>query len=233
VGDVRRLGAVRRVAGAPARLEVYSALRGAIVRGDLFPGAQLSENALAAEMGVSRTPIREALARLRDDRLVEIVPQLGTFVARISEQGVADAQFIREALECAAIRHATQRATSDDIADLEANLEDQGRAGEAGDLEAFYLLDDAFHRGLTDLSGHPTVWSVSERAKSHLNRVRRLSLGMPDYLGDMVLEHRAVLDAVAAHEPDAAEDALRHHLRMVLKELPTLRRQHPDYFESQ
>ena len=94
------------------------------------------------------------------------------------------------------------------------------------------MLDDAFHRGLTDLSGHPTVWSVSERAKSHLNRVRRLSLGMPDYLGDMVLEHRAVLDAVAAHEPDAAEDALRHHLRMVLKELPTLRRQHPDYFES-
>ena len=223
---------MRRVAGAPARLEVYSALRGAIVRGDLFPGAQLSENALAAAMGVSRTPIREALARLRDDRLVEIVPQLGTFVARISEQGVADAQFIREALECAAIRHATQLATSDDIADLEANLEDQGRPGKAGDLEAFYLLDDAFHRGLTDLSGHPTVWSVSERAKSHLNRVHRLSLGMPDYLGDMVLEI-GVLDAVAAHEPDAAEDALRHHLRMVLKELPTLRRRRPDYFESQ
>src|SRR5436305_1999373 len=86
------------------RGEVYARLRDAIVAAELEPGRRLSENELAAWLGVSRTPVREALVRLRDDRLVEIVPQLGTYVSRIGVQAVADAQFIREALECAAIR---------------------------------------------------------------------------------------------------------------------------------
>ena len=93
---------------------------------ELEPGRQLSENELAALLGVSRTPIREALVRLRDERLVEIVPQLGTFVTRIATPAVADAQFIREALECAAIRRAAELATEDDIAALEDNLRAPG-----------------------------------------------------------------------------------------------------------
>jgi DNA-binding GntR family transcriptional regulator len=218
--------------GSPARIQVYAALRQAIVRGELEPGQQLSENVLAANLGVSRTPIREALARLRDDRLVEIVPQLGTFVSRISPQAVADAQFIREALECAAVRRAAELSGEDDIAKLEENLDSQERAGEADDLDAFYALDDGFHRTLCDLSGHLAVWAVSERAKSHLNRVRRLSLGQPNYLREMIDEHRAVVAALSDQDPDAAEDLLRHHLRMVLREVPRLRAQHPDFFEE-
>jgi len=232
MGEVVALKAVRRAAGSPARVQVYAALRQAIVRGDLEPGRRLSENALANDLGVSRTPVREALGRLRDDRLVEIIPQLGTFVSRISVQAVGDAQFIREALECAAVRRAAELAGEDDIARLEENLHSQDRAGDAGDLDAFYLLDDAFHRGLCDLSGHAAVWAVSDRAKSHLNRVRRLSLAMPDYLPEMISEHRTVVGAVAGHDPDAAEEALRHHLRMVLREVPRLRDEHPDYFEE-
>jgi len=232
MGEVVALKAVRRAAGSPARVQVYAALRQAIVRGDLEPGRRLSENALANDLGVSRTPVREALGRLRDDRLVEIIPQLGSFVSRISVQAVGDAQFIREALECAAVRRAAELAGEDDIARLEENLHSQDRAGDAGDLDAFYLLDDAFHRGLCDLSGHAAVWAVSDRAKSHLNRVRRLSLAMPDYLPEMISEHRTVVGAVAGHDPDAAEEALRHHLRMVLREVPRLRDEHPDYFEE-
>ena len=232
MGEVVALKAVRRAAGSPARVQVYAALRQAIVRGDLEPGRRLSENALANDLGVSRTPVREALGRLRDDRLVEIIPQLGSFVSRISVQAVGDAQFIREALECAAVRRAAELAGEDDIARLEENLNSQDRAGDAGDLDAFYLLDDAFHRGLCDLSGHAAVWAVSDRAKSHLNRVRRLSLAMPDYLPEMISEHRTVVGAVAGHDPDAAEEALRHHLRMVLREVPRLRDEHPDYFEE-
>lgn len=213
-------------------MQVYAALRGAIVRGELEPGRRLSENALAAELGVSRTPVREALGRLRDDRLVEIVPQLGTFVSRISPQAVRDAQFIREALECAAVRRAAELAGEDDVARLEENLLAQDRARDGGDTDAFYVLDDDFHRGLCDLSSHLAVWTVSERAKSHLNRVRRLSLGMPDYLSEMIDEHRAVLAAVAGHDPELAERALRHHLQMVLREIPRLRERHPDYFDE-
>jgi DNA-binding GntR family transcriptional regulator len=231
------ISSARRVGGslprhAPARLRVYAALRDAIVRAELAPGAQLSENELAEQLGVSRTPIREALGRLRDDRLVEVVPQLGTFVSKISTQAVTDAQFIREALECAAVRPAAERVGDEGIAALEENLRSQERARAGDDLDAWYLLDDAYHRELCDLSGHPSVWPVSERAKSHLNRLRRISLTMPDYLPEMIVEHRAVADAVGRRDPDAAELALRHHLRMVLREVPRIREQHPDYFEE-
>jgi DNA-binding GntR family transcriptional regulator len=216
----------------PARPFVQAAIRDAIVRAELPPGAKLSENELAERFGVSRTPIREALGRLRDDRLVQVVPQLGTFVARISIQAISDAQFIREALECAAIRPAAEGAGEDDIAALEENIRSQERVRDSGDLDAWYLLDDAYHRYLCDLSGHMAVWPVSERAKSHLNRLRRLSLSLPDYMPEMVLEHREIATAVGDRDPDGAEEALRHHLRMVLREIPRIREQHPDYFEE-
>ncbi len=222
----------QRDKSTPTRVQVYAVLRDAIVRGELEPGQQLSENSLAERIGVSRTPIREAIGRLREDRLVETVPQLGTFVARINATAISDAQFIRESLECAAIRISAQVAKEADVVELEENLHQQERARESGDRDTFYLLDDSFHHALCDLSGHLSVWIVSERAKAHLNRIRRLSLGMPNYLDEMVSEHRLVLDAVAANDPDLAETLLRDHLRTVLREVPRMRAEHPDFFEG-
>ena len=86
---------------------------------------------------------------------------------------------------------------------------------------------------LCDLSGHEIAWSLSQRAKGHLNRIRRLSMPEPGYMMEMICEHRAVVAAVAAHDPDEAEAALRHHLRMVLSTLPAIREQHPDYFDTE
>ncbi|HTR74447.1 MAG TPA: GntR family transcriptional regulator [Solirubrobacterales bacterium] len=222
----------RRSGRAPAGLYLYAALRDLIVRAELAPGERLSEAELGERLGVSRTPIREALGRLRDDRLVEVRPQIGTFVARISPAAVSDAQFIREALECTAVRVSAELAGDESMAQIEENLRAQERATDRIDIDAWQLLDDTFHRYLCDLSGHPAVWPVNERAKSHLNRLRRLSLGMPDYLSTMVDAHRAVSDAVGRHDPDAAEAALREHLRAVLREVPRIREQHPDYFEE-
>jgi DNA-binding GntR family transcriptional regulator len=207
-------------------------VRDAIVSSELEPGRQISENELAARLGVSRTPVREALARLRDDRLVEIVPQLGTFVSRISVAGVNDAQFLREALECSAVRLAAKRAGRGDILGLQGLLARQEHARDAGDPDAFFVLDDELHSTLCELSGRPIAWAIVERANGHLNRVRRLSMAHPEYLAEMVAEHQVVVDAVGRNQPDAAEDALRHHLRMVLSDLPTIRSEHPDYFED-
>jgi DNA-binding GntR family transcriptional regulator len=217
----------------PARAHVYTALRDAIVAGQLEPGRQISENELAARLGVSRTPIREALQRLREERLVAVVPQYGTFVTHISESAVSDAQFVREALECAAIRGTALRARDQDLAALEAIIRRQDAAREANDFDSFYVLDDELHQLLCDLSGHDIAWSLSQRAKGHLNRIRRLSMPEPGYMMEMIGEHRAVVAAVAAHDPDRAEDTLRHHLRMVLSTLPAIREQHPDYFEEE
>ena len=222
----------RRPGRVPAGPYLYAALRDQIVRAELAPGERLSEAELGERLGVSRTPIREALGRLRDDRLVEVRPQIGTFVARISPAAVSDAQFIREALECTAVRVSAELADVESMAQMEENLRAQERATDRIDIDAWQLLDDTFHRQICDLSGHPAVWPVNERAKSHLNRLRRLSLSMPDYLPTMVEAHRTVAEAVANHDPDAAEAALREHLRAVLREVPRIREQHPDYFEE-
>src|SRR5688572_31472790 len=95
---------VREHSTTSARVQAYAALRAAIVSAELAPGRKLSENELAARLGVSRTPIREALVRLRDERLVEFVPQHDTFVTCNSTLSVTDAQCKRESLEYACVR---------------------------------------------------------------------------------------------------------------------------------
>lgn len=222
----------RRSVRGRAGVAVYGALRSAIVSTELEPGRQISENELAELLGVSRTPVREAVARLRDDQLVEVVPQLGTFVSRISVEGVDDAQFLREALECSAVRLAAERADAADVSELNAVIARQEQALEADDASGFFVLDDELHATLCELSGRPIAWTIVTRANGHLNRVRRLSLAHPSYIAEMIDEHKAVVGAVGRNEPDAAEAALRHHLRMVLSDLPNIRRDHPDYFED-
>lgn len=211
----------------------YQRLRDAIVAAELEPRRRLSENELAARLGISRTPVREALVRLRDERLVTIVPQAGTYVAPISTEAVQDAQFVREALECSAVRLAAERASAADVAALRGIVRRQEEVRDAGDHARFFVLDDELHAALCQLSGHGIAWTLVRRANGHLDRVRRLSLPQPRYLAEMVAEHHLVLDAVARHEPDAAEAALRHHLRMVLTGLPALRTEHPDFFEQE
>jgi GntR family transcriptional regulator, rspAB operon transcriptional repressor len=228
----RALTRIPRTNGLRTGLAVYEALREAIVSTELEPGQQISENEIAEKLGVSRTPVREALARLRDDQIVQIVPQLGTFVSRISVAGVDDAQFLREALECSAVRLAAERADRADIAELDLLIARQEIARDAADAAGFFVLDDQLHSTLCEMSGRPIAWTIVARANGHLNRVRRLSLAEPSYIAEMIEEHKAVVDAVGRGEPDSAEEALRHHLRMVLSDLPNIRTAHPEYFED-
>ena len=185
-----------RLNGVATRDTVYLALRDAIVSAELAPGRRLSENELAELLGVSRTPVREALARLRDERLVAIVPQLGTFVTLISPQAVADAAFVREALECSAIRLAAARADDAGLAELQANLAAQQRACEAADAGAFYRLDDGSTACSATLSGHEIAWRLSQpRQRPPRPRPRASACPSAGYLDEMLAEHRAVVAA--------------------------------------
>ncbi|WP_187369316.1 GntR family transcriptional regulator [Baekduia soli] len=228
-----RISLAERALGTTARERVYTALREAIVSAELAPGRRLSENELAERLGVSRTPVREALVRLREDRLVAIVPQLGTFVTLMDPAAVADAHFVREALEGAAVRLAARRAAPADVAGLRRTIAEQQRADAAGDADAFDRLDEALHRDLCALSGREVAWRLSQRARGQLDRVRRLSLPEAGFRAQMISEHREVVDAVAAHDPDAAEQRLRRHLRMALSSLPDIQKSHPEYFEEE
>jgi DNA-binding GntR family transcriptional regulator len=212
------------------RAQVYAMMQEEIVALEFKPGQPLSEKELSLRYGVSRTPAREALLQLADEGLVEIYPQSGSYVARISAHGVTEAQFIREALECAALRRAMDHFTSADVARLERNIDRQRDAHAADDIATFYILDEAFHQALVERSGFPGVWPVAQRAKVHLNRARRLSLPAVSTIGGLIDQHAAVLERIKAGDGQGAEAALSRHLRMVLNDLPALQRKYSDYF---
>jgi GntR family transcriptional regulator, rspAB operon transcriptional repressor len=220
----------RRARGSSVRAQVYAMIQEEIVALEFKPGQPLSEKELAVRYGVSRTPAREALLQLADEGLVEIYPQTGTFVARISVHGVTEAQFIREALECAALRRAIDRFTAADIKRLEANIDRQRAAHADQDVATFYILDEGFHQALVERSGFPGVWRVAQRAKVHLNRARRLSLPAISTIGELIDQHAAILARLAAGDGPGAEAALAQHLRMVLADLPALQQRYSDFF---
>jgi GntR family transcriptional regulator, rspAB operon transcriptional repressor len=223
---------LRASRAASVRAQVYATMRTAIVRVKLIPGQRLTEKEIAGELGVSRTPVRESLIQLVDEGLVDVLPQIGTFVSQISLPRVRQAQWVREVLECAALRLAVDRVRPEDLARLRLNLERQHEAHAGDDLDWFQELDEELHRTLMDRSGHVGVWRITERAKAHLDRARRLSLPVPATIGELIDQHEGIVALVSTRDSRAAEAALRAHLRMVLHQLGSLQRQHPDFFND-
>ena len=179
---------------------------------------------------MSRTPVREALARLSDEGLVDVRPQRGTFVSRISVNEVIEVQFIRESIEIAGLADAVQNFTDRDRSRLDRLLSEQAEAGEAGELVHWYETDESFHRSLLEIGNHPLAWGAVLRAKAHLDRVRVLSLTTPAALGTLNTEHRDILSHVAQGDLPLATEALRGHLRIVLDDLQALREANQEYF---
>lgn len=231
----RVLGAPRRsqvdvLRRASTRSQVYTVLRRAIVTLDLLPGRALSENELAARHAVSRTPVREALIRLADEGLVEVVPQLGTFVSRISVRDVREVQFIRETLERASLPGAIQRVTPADEQGLRRLLAEQHDAAQQGDLRRWFTADEDLHRTLLEIGGHPKIWPIVASAKAHLDRLRMLSLPDRDILDALHAQHTELVELVVSKQRRKADDVLSRHLRVALEVLEPLEQRHPDYF---
>jgi DNA-binding GntR family transcriptional regulator len=219
-------------ASSSVRAQAYAILREAIVSLRLPPGHPISENELAAELGVSRTPVREAIIRLAGEGLVEVYPQRGSVVSRISVREVREAQFVREALERAALPDAAERLAGAGTDRLDAIIAEQREAGAAGDAARFVAADEALHRTLTEIAGHHQVWNVVHAAKGHLDRVRWLSLPAPAEVGELIAQHAAIVDALARGDLATADARLTTHLRAVLGHLESLADQHPHLFET-
>jgi DNA-binding GntR family transcriptional regulator len=210
--------------------QVFRTLRSAIVTMRLTPATALSEQEIAGRLKVSRQPVREAFIKLSEIGLVRVLPQRGTFVVKISAKAVTDARFVREAVECAIARRASEGIGKAQIDDLRAVLSEQRKA--ARDPEAFFVLDEAFHRGLAHAAECTYAWKVIEEAKAQMDRVRFLSLPDATPIGHLITQHQAILDAIVAGQPAAAERAMQDHLREILKSLPRLSRTFPDMFDE-
>jgi GntR family transcriptional regulator, rspAB operon transcriptional repressor len=219
-----------RTPSAAAR--IHALLRERIVAMQMLPGTALVEKEIAEIFGVSRTPVREALLRLADERLISIYAQRGTFVARIRLDAVRDAMLIRTALEAVAVREAARRAEPADADMLAAILERQTAHDHAGDLAAFHAEDEAFHEAVASIAGHPNLWRVIRGEKAQVDRCRVLTLPMQGRRGIVIAQHRTIAEHIASGDAEGAAAAMAEHLAEVLPSVDALTRSHPDYFEE-
>ncbi|WP_413735562.1 GntR family transcriptional regulator [Sodalis sp. RH21] len=216
----------------PVNQQIYRLLRKDIVECTIPPGKLLSEKEIAARFAVSRQPVREAFIKLAEVGLVQILPQRGTFVMRISAKRVADARFIRQAMECAIVRRTAQDITPAHIQLLEHNLHRQELAAQNQQMREFFTLDDDFHRLLTQVADCPLAWDIIESIKATMDRVRFLSLEQVSPPQSLISQHYKIFNGVKARDADAAEQAMREHLQELIYSITPIAQQNSDWFED-
>jgi DNA-binding GntR family transcriptional regulator len=198
----------------------------------LKPGAILRKGALCDQLGVSRSPVAEALSRLSSDGLVDIIPQSATRVSQFSLTALLEENFLREAVEVAAIARVAINRTDEQLTRLSRNLRLQGLLVEDGDFQGFFEADLAFHELILSFTGFPKVNLVAEEMTLQLRRARKLILPDPGRPADTVAEHQAIVKAIEAKNPDAARTTMESHLRQLTKRIVPLEREHPEYFRT-
>jgi len=207
-------------------------IRSNIIRLKLEPGSMLSENALATEMGLSRTPVREALMELARDRIVEVYPQRGSAVALVDYALVEENRFMRSALERAVIQLDCEMAVPEDLDRLRENVKLQKFYLENYYPETLMELDNAFHRILFEIAHKTQVHALMECFSIHFDRVRSMALGSVRNL-KIVQDHADLADAVARRDAPAAAALMEKHLSRYKIDEQELRETYPaSYFKK-
>ena len=219
--------------GVAASLRVFATLLQRILTFDLKPFDGISEGVLAEQMGVSRTPVREALARLAKLQLVDIYPQRGTVIAPLRVADLKRSQFVRESLEWGLLRRALRSPERPRLVDmLKAEIAVQRTLASIGDEARFYASDELFHRRIAWAAGLPDIWEGISDVKLHMDRFRHLMLASVETLSVIVEQHEKIAAAIDACSREAAELALKTHLRRIFAFLRPAYEAHPEYFEK-
>ena len=200
--------------------ESYDRLRRAILTGELQPNERLVELELSGRMGLGRTAIRTALVRLEADGLVERERHRGAKVRLVSEGEAAEIVETRAVLEGLCARQAALHATSEDIERLREILANMRRLLDGGDLMGASDEQAVLHRTIAELSGHETARRLILGLNSQMVRYQYRPILVPGRPRDSFAEHTAIVDAIAAGDGDAAEEAMRAHLANVAGTLP-------------
>ncbi len=216
----------------PLGQRVYTVLRASILEMALKPGQILRKGALCDQLGVSRSPVAEALGRLSSDGLVDIIPQSATRVSRFSMAELMEENFLREAVEVAAVARVAKDHTDDQLKRLSRNLRLQALLVEDRDFQGFFETDLAFHEMILTFTGFSRVNLVADEMTLQLRRARKLMLPDPGRPAQAVAEHRAILNAIEAKDVDAARSTMEVHLRQLTKRIVPLEREYSEYFRT-
>jgi len=196
----------------PLRDQIYAMIRSMILTGVLPPDGMLEEKAIATRLGVSRTPVREAVQKLSDEHLVKIRPQSSTRVANISHSQVHQAFIIRRALESETVAAAASNMTAKDETRLEGNYLQHRLALEREQYVEAIGFDDEFHRIIAGIADLPLLWQAIAIFKAQLDRCRHQTLPKEGYGDSTLMQHQAILDALKEHDEKLARKMMQSHL---------------------
>ena len=213
-----------------ARDYAFRLLKDNIVSLELKPGTLISENELAMELGLSRTPVREAIIDLAKVSIIKTIPQRGSYVSLIDPKMVEESRFLRRVLDKAVIEVACESADPNAISELEENVHLQEFYLERNDIEKILTLDNQFHKLIYTAAGKDIIYDMRDSVMIHFDRVRSLSAEtVKDF--KIVNDHRQMLDAILAHDAETAVNLVEKHLNRYKFDEAYIREQFPEYFE--
>jgi len=200
-------------------IRVYDHVKRRIVANELPFGSKLTEDGLAKELGISRTPIREALNRLAQDRLVTVSPGRGAFVATFSFDDMVQLLEIRETLEGMAARLASNRITKETLEKLRQRLKAAAQKQEHNGYKGYLDADRDFHECVISACGNHQLSQLMKSLQDRIQMLRSRSVMLPGRARNSFQEHMEIIDALSARDPDLAEEKIRTHIRNVRGDL--------------
>jgi DNA-binding GntR family transcriptional regulator len=227
----KRLGPLKPGPGTLAQ-RTYVSLREAIISLHYSPGEHLRKSEICKSLGISRSPVSEAITRLTQERLVDVVPQAGTYVARFSMDEIQEGAFVREAIELAAIERLAKQITDAQLVKIRRNLRVQEALIVDQDFGGFYMLDRELHEILLAFTGFKKLAVIADAAWVNVDRARQLLLPIPGRVAETLHEHQQILQTLEARDPMAARQAMQTHLGRLILFLIPLEKDHPEFFMS-
>lgn len=222
---------VEKMAGESTRDYASRFLTTNIVSLELKPGQFLSETELAGEIGVSRTPLREALIDLNHSRVIETYPQRGSMVALIDPDLVEESRFVREVLDLSVVEIACEIATSEDLMNLEANVKLQEFYLENYVPEKIMELDNEFHKMIYIMANKERTYQMKAGMMIHYDRVRTLSLvAVKDT--KIVNDHRLIFEAIKNRDAEEAKKLIKKHLARYDVDKEEIKKAYPEYYKN-
>lgn len=211
---------------------VYKLLRSHIMELKYAPGSTISENEIAESLNISRTPVREAIIRLVQEKLIDVFPQRGTYISLIDIHHVEESKFIRETLERRVMQLACQVFREEDLFQLQKCLVLQELCIQEKQFLQFYEHDSSMHGAIFAGCDKAGTWEMIQQMHTHYNRVRILGISHGYELPDLLAEHRAMVAAIRERDVLAGERALDTHLNKVRMDLSRMLREFPEYFRK-
>ncbi|CCU80924.1 regulatory protein GntR, HTH [Halanaerobium saccharolyticum subsp. saccharolyticum DSM 6643] len=210
---------------------IYNILKENILYFNLKPGKKLKKSVFIKEFNVSRTPIREAFAKLEEEKLINIYPQRGTFVSLIDINSVENFKFVREKLEISNLIKSCEMLNQKDILELQTNIEMQEICLKRDDHVCFYKYDNEFHKMLFNCSGRADVWETINKSSMDLNRMRILSLYTNFNRPDVLSDHKEILEAVKSRNIKNSEKAMKAHMDRIVFDTEKMVNDYKNYFK--